>query len=153
MKPVPITLQTFFVFMAGLLLTPAEAFFACFVYFLLGIIGLPIFAGFTGGPQTIFSPSFGFIIAFMFIAPLIAQLAKKIDINNYIQSFLVILISVIILYIIGLIYMYYMLKYLGTDLGSLQAVLQAGLIPFIPGNIIKMITSVLLAPRIKKLIN
>lgn len=150
--PVPISLQTFFVFMAGLLLSPLEAFLTCFIYFLLGIIGLPIFAGFSGGPSTFFSPSFGFIIGFMIAAPMISFLVKKIDINNYIQSFLVVFSAVVVLYILGLTYMYYMLKYLGTDLGSLYAVLQAGLIPFIPGNILKMVTSVLIAPRIKKLI-
>jgi biotin transport system substrate-specific component len=152
MRPVPVTLQTFFVFMAGLLLSPAEAFFACFVYFLLGTIGLPIFAGFTGGPQSFFTPSFGFVLAFMLVAPIISALTRKIDLKNYINSFLILLAAEIILYIVGLIYMFYMLKYLGTDLGSFHAVLQAGLIPFIPGDIVKMIVAIILAPRIKKLI-
>ncbi|WP_342626104.1 biotin transporter BioY [Peptoniphilus obesi] len=150
--PVPISLQTFFVFMAGLLLTPTEAFLTCFVYFLLGVVGLPIFAGGSGGPSSFFAPSFGFVLGFMLIAPIISVLSRKIDLNNYVKSFSILLIAEVVLYALGLVYMYYMLKYLGTDLGTVTAVLQAGLIPFIPGDIAKMLIAVLIAPRIKKAI-
>jgi len=55
--PVPITLQSFFVILSGILLGSKNAMLSQVVYLILGLIGLPIFAGFTGGLQTIFKPS------------------------------------------------------------------------------------------------
>jgi biotin transport system substrate-specific component len=138
--------------MAGLLLSPIEAFLSCFVYFLLGLIGLPIFAGFTGGPQSVFKPTFGFIIGFMVMAVIISVLSHKIGLKSYLKTFLILLASEVILYIMGLTYMYFILKSLGTNLDSLYSVLKIGLIPFIPGDILKMIAASMLAPRLKFLI-
>ncbi len=149
MYPVPITLQTFFVVMAGLLLTPVEAFSACFIYMALGLVGLPIFAGFTGGPQSIFLPSFGFIIGFCFSSALISYLLKNIDINSRFKSFMATLAGEILLYAIGLPYMYFALRAMGTNLDSLYAVLAAGMIPFIPGDLLKMAVAVIIAPKVK----
>ena len=119
---------------------------------MLGVVGLPIFAGGSGGPSSFFAPSFGFVLGFMLIAPIISVLSSKIDIKNFVKSFSILLVAEVILYALGLVYMYYMLKRLGTDLGTVTAVLQAGLIPFIPGDIAKMLIAVLIAPRIKKAI-
>ncbi|CDZ74477.1 protein BioY [Peptoniphilus sp. ING2-D1G] len=149
MYPVPVTLQTFFVFMAGLLLTPAEAFSACFIYMALGLVGLPIFAGFSGGPQSIFVPSFGFIIGFCFSSALVAYLVRNIDPKDKIKIFMATMAGEILLYLIGLPYMYFALRAMGTNLNSLYAVLAAGLIPFIPGDLLKIIAAVIISPKVK----
>lgn len=47
--PVPFTLQTLFVILAGLFLKPSHAGLSAFLYMLIGLIGVPIFAGFSGG--------------------------------------------------------------------------------------------------------
>ena len=150
MYPVPITLQNFFVFMAGLLLTPMEAFLSILVYIILGLIGLPVFAGFTGGIQSVFTkPTFGFLIAFAIGAAVIAKFTK--DTTDRKKIFLVLLLSEVIFYVIGLPYMYAVLKLvIGKAPQGLYAVLSMGLIPFIPGDIIKMIVATLIAPKIKK---
>lgn len=62
---VPFTLQTFGVFCALLLLGGKLATIAISVYVLLGVIGLPVFAGFQGGTGVIFSPLGGFILGFI----------------------------------------------------------------------------------------
>lgn len=46
---VPLTLQTFMVYVIALTFKPNNAFAACFVYLCMGAIGLPVFAGFHGG--------------------------------------------------------------------------------------------------------
>ena len=73
--PIPFTLQNFFVFMAGLLLLPEYAALSVLSYVLLGLVGLPIFSGFKGGINYIFSPTFGFLIAFIIGAFVISKLA------------------------------------------------------------------------------
>ena len=49
--PVPITLQTFAVGLIATIFKPREAVLSAFIYLLLGAIGLPVFAGGSGGFQ------------------------------------------------------------------------------------------------------
>lgn len=65
---VPITLQTFFAILAGILLGSRMGAFSMIVYAFIGLAGVPIFAGFSGGMDTLISPTFGFIVSFVFIA-------------------------------------------------------------------------------------
>ena len=73
---IPITLQTFFAILAGLLLGKRNGALAMLVYALIGLAGLPVFAEFSGGLDTIISPTFGFILSFIgtaYIAGLIVE--------------------------------------------------------------------------------
>lgn len=150
--PVPITLQNFFVFMAGILLTPAEAALAVAVYVILGLAGLPVLAGFTGGIQSVFKPSFGFLIGFIISAAVISIMLKNTDDKK--KIFLSLIVAEIITYAVGLPYMYMILKYyIGAAPESLYAVFAMGMIPFIPGDVIKMIIATIIAPKVKKSIN
>src|SRR5699024_12068185 len=65
---VPITLQTFFCFLAGALLGSRRGAIAMIVYLFIGLAGVPVFAGFKGGLITVLCPTFGFIIYFIFTA-------------------------------------------------------------------------------------
>lgn len=74
---VPITLQTFFAILAGFLLGKRNGAIAMLVYALIGLAGLPVFAGFSGGFDTILSPTFGFIISFIFVAYIAGVIVEK----------------------------------------------------------------------------
>ncbi|WP_142828403.1 biotin transporter BioY [Planococcus soli] len=74
---VPITLQTFFAILAGLLLGSRMGAVSMIVYAFIGLAGVPVFAGFSGGVDTILSPTFGFIISFIFIAYTAGLIVKK----------------------------------------------------------------------------
>ncbi|WP_019415825.1 biotin transporter BioY [Paenisporosarcina sp. TG20] len=74
---VPITLQTFFAILAGLLLGKRHGAIAMIVYALIGLAGLPVFARFSGGVDTILSPTFGFIISFIFVAYIAGYIVEK----------------------------------------------------------------------------
>lgn len=64
---VPFTLQTFAAFLITLLLGGRRSFFTVLTYVLLGAVGLPVFAQFTGGVGTLFGTTGGYIIGFLFI--------------------------------------------------------------------------------------
>src|SRR5699024_12066028 len=64
---VPITLQTFFAVLAGLVLGSRVGAFSMFVYMMLGLVGAPVFAQFKGGMGMLLSPTFGFIVSFILI--------------------------------------------------------------------------------------
>ncbi|WBW50482.1 biotin transporter BioY [Peptoniphilus equinus] len=147
---VPITFQNFFVIMAGLLLAPADAFLSVLIYMLLGLIGLPIFAGFRGGLQSVFSPSFGFIPGFAVGAYVIAKLTQGE--TRPIRLFLATVVGELIFYAVGLPYLYYILQSMSKAPESFYALLAIGVIPFIPGDLFKMVICSVITPKIKKAI-
>ncbi|MGB5946431.1 biotin transporter BioY, partial [Paenisporosarcina sp.] len=78
---VPITLQTFFAILAGLLLGKRNGAIAMLVYALIGLAGLPVFANFSGGLDTIISPTFGFILSFIGTAYIAGLIVEKFPIK------------------------------------------------------------------------
>lgn len=74
---VPITLQTFFAILAGILLGSRMGAISMVVYAFIGLAGVPVFAGFSGGMDTLISPTFGFIVSFVFIAYVAGMIVKK----------------------------------------------------------------------------
>lgn len=75
---VPITLQTLFVLLTGLVLGAGRAAAAVGLYVLLGLAGLPIFSNFRGGLGILAGPSAGYIIAFPLAAALAGWLAAVV---------------------------------------------------------------------------
>jgi len=76
---VPITLQTFFAILAGLILGSRKGALACTVYMCIGLAGAPVFARFGGGFSHLLSPTFGFIITFIlaaFVAGLMVERSR-----------------------------------------------------------------------------
>jgi len=65
---VPITLQTFAVLLAGVVLGARRAFLAIALYIVVGLVGVPVFAGATGGFGVLAGPSVGYLLSFPFAA-------------------------------------------------------------------------------------
>jgi len=74
---VPITLQTFFAVLAGILLGKRLGAAAMIVYAAIGLAGVPVFAKFSGGMDTLISPTFGFIVSYIFTAFAAGWIAEK----------------------------------------------------------------------------
>lgn len=149
---VPITLQTIFVVLSGIILGAKLGALSQIIYVILGLVGLPIFSGGTGGLISIVSPTFGFLISFIAAAYVIGKLTEK----N--KSFSTIIYSVIlgsfVIYLIGVPYFYFIFtNYLGKTINFYTA-LKYACIPFIPGDIIKAVIAIILAkkliPRLSK---
>ncbi|HLR80961.1 MAG TPA: biotin transporter BioY [Bacillota bacterium] len=101
---VPITLQTFFAILSGLILGSRLGAFTMFVYMMLGLAGVPVFAQFKGGISMLLSPTFGFIVSFILIAYVAGKLVeRKQSFSMYIVAALV---AMALNYIIGTHWMY-----------------------------------------------
>src|SRR5699024_76055 len=101
---VPITLQTFFAVLAGLVLGSRLGAFSMFVYMMLGLVGVPVFAQFKGGPMSILTPTFGFILSFILIAFIAGKIIEKRQtIAAYVSASLV---ATVLNYLIGTNLMY-----------------------------------------------
>ncbi|MFC2947985.1 biotin transporter BioY [Virgibacillus sediminis] len=112
---VPITLQTFFAILAGAILGSRLGAIAMTVYVLLGLAGLPIFAGFKGGLAAVMSPTFGFILSFILVAYATGkwiEWMKSTRIATYVTAAF---IGLIFNYVLGTGHMYLALNFLAGD--------------------------------------
>ena len=141
---VPMTLQTFAILLAGVVLGPKKGSIAALVYVLLGAIGIPVFTAFTGGLGIIFGRTGGFILAFPFVA-LAAGIGGKR--KNIFGLILWLVIGTIILFIGGLL----MFSFVTSS--SLVASFTLVVVPFIPTEIIKIVMVIILGKVIKKALN
>ena len=139
LKPAPITLQTLFTLLAGVVLGPKLGALSQLVYVILGLMGVRVFAGFSGGPQTVFSPSFGFLIGFIFISYIVGLIIHK-DNNYTLKNILfATILGSILVYFFGVPYMYLILnKVMDTPITMAQAI-KSGCLIFLPGDFLKAI--------------
>lgn len=152
--PVPITLQTLVVVLSGMFLGANYGAFSQLLYILIGLTGIPIFAGMQGGIAHVLKPSFGFLIGFILAAYLTGKIFESNEVtlkNSVISS----LVGVFSPYLIGIPYMYFILNvYMGKNLDLIQ-VLNMGLILFIIGDSVKVFIASVVAykivPMIKKM--
>ncbi|MBE3596675.1 MAG: biotin transporter BioY [Hydrogenibacillus sp.] len=100
---VPISFMPAISALSGILLGPKNGATAMFVYLIGGLIGLPIYAGGTGGPQYIFAPTFGFIIGFIVAAWLAGVIAART--NRLTRLTAAAVLALVPLYAIGIVYM------------------------------------------------
>jgi len=141
---VPITAQTLAVMLAGSVLSPRPAFLSMVLFLLLGIVGLPVYAGGVSGIGIFFGPTGGFLMSWPIAVFVMAHLVKRLN-PNFISIFLVnILGGIVIVYGIGVPYL---ARIAHLDLISALAV---GALPFIPGDLIKAFISATIALSIRK---
>ncbi len=75
--PIPLTGQTFAVGLTATILKPKDAFQAVFIYLLMGVIGLPVFAEFHSGISVLFGATGGFLVGFLANAYVTSYLIQK----------------------------------------------------------------------------
>jgi len=117
---------------------------------LLGLIGFPIFSGFSGGLQHIFKPSFGFIIGYVAAAYVVGKLTEEKTASQYLWA--AVFAGTLIIYTFGLPYMYYILNIMLNSNLSIVKILQLGMFAFIPGDMLKAVIIVFFAQKISPLL-
>ena len=141
--PVPMTMQTFVVFLIGSTYGVRLSFLTLVAYLIEGALGLPVFAT-GGGIVYLTGPTAGYLFGMTIAAAVISYFANMEYSTSYIKSFISIMISSIIIFACGVLY-------LGSIIGYTKAI-QAGLLPFIPSELFKIALAVLLIPTLHKII-
>lgn len=141
---VPISLATFAVMLAGVLLGGSLGAFSQLIYVLLGAVGLHVFAGWSGGLGNVLGMTGGYIIGYIPCAWLTGLIYKKFG-SNAKKSVKILFMILgmtagnIALYVIGTAW------FMVVTGMTLEASLAACVIPFIPGNFIKMAAVIIIA--------
>lgn len=143
--PVPITLQTFGVIMIGMLMGSKRGASAVGLYLLQGALGLPVFAVAGAGLPYMLGPTGGYLFAFIISAFVVGLLAEKDWDKNIILSLVSFAVGTIIIYTFGVLWLS---RFIGWD-----KVFVAGVLPFIPGAILKASLTMWLLPLGWKIFN
>ncbi|MCF6246610.1 MAG: biotin transporter BioY [Desulfobacula sp.] len=143
--PVPIVLQNMFVLLAAILLGPVWGITCIGVYLLIGLAGLPVFAGGTSGIGKLFGPTGGYLLGYLpavFVTAAISKgLGKKLS-----GDIIAMIVGSLIVYAVGVPW----LKVV-TSMTYTKA-LTVGMYPFIPGDGIKIIAAAYIAKSIRPII-
>ncbi len=141
--PVPISLTNLAIYFALYVLGTTKGTISYLVYLLLGLVGLPVFSGFTSGPGKLFGPTGGYLIGFIPMA-IIAGLVIDKWFTKKLACLLGMIAGTVVCYAFGTAWLAYQA---GMDF---QAALMAGVIPFLPGDLIKIVLAMLIGPQLRR---
>lgn len=130
--PVPITLQTMGVLLVGSALGSRKGALSLLVYAVAGLVGLPVYAGGVGGAIHLFGATGGYILGFVAAGFLSGYLAEH-GWDRERKVVLAMLLGDAVIFAVGL-------PWLGAFVGF-SKVLAFGLLPFIPGEIVKILAA------------
>lgn len=145
-SPVPLSLTHLAIYFSIYLLGMKKGILSFLIYLLIGLIGIPVFSGFTGGPAKFLGPTGGYLIGFLFLE-LILGLFLTISPNNIFLAFLGMLLGNAACYLFGTAWLAYQ-----NNL-SFSAALAIGVLPFLPGDFIKIIIALIICPQVRKRLN
>lgn len=144
--PVPITLQTFFVLLSAASLGANLGALTQLVYISLGISGIPVFSGAASGLLYLFGPTGGYIAGFVLAALIAGRLIRRSK-GGLFSIFGILFFADLVILSLGSIWLKFLLGY------SLNKALLAGFLPFIPGDILKVLVAAIIYSRSKERID
>lgn len=129
--PVPITLQTMFLTLAGLVLGPRDGALAALLFLCAGLLGLPVFSGGRGGLAVFMGPTGGFLLAFPFSAWIfgLAGGSRTVPLP---RAIFICLLGSALLFASGALRLMWLMNI------PFNKALWLGVIPFLPGGALKL---------------
>ena len=140
---VPMTMQTFAISLAAIVLGARKSTLATGIYVLLGAIGIPVFANFSGGLSYVVGPTGGFILSFPIMAFIIG-LGSEYGIKNKGVFIGALVMGTVINYIVGVLMFCIITK------SPIQTGIMACVLPFIPTAIIKAVLASVLGLQMRR---
>ncbi|ORC36653.1 hypothetical protein B4O97_06195 [Marispirochaeta aestuarii] len=149
--PVPIVLANFFVILSGLFLGPLWGSLSVLIYLLLGALGLPVFSA-GGGFAVFLGPTGGYLLGYpagSFLAGLISRINPK--------RLTVLLLSAglgtAVIYLLGVPWLIWRISAATGEGVSLARGLLIGMVPFIPGDVLKITAAAIVARSLNRLVS
>lgn len=149
--PVPVTCQTFAVLLAGIVLGKYWGGISQIMYVVLGIAGIPWFNGATGGYSAIVGPTGGYLLGFILAALFIGYISDKYEWSKGFYQMLGIMMfaNFILIYLPGMIQLNIWLYLFKGASSNIVQLAYLGVMPFVAGDIIKIISAALIARSLK----
>jgi biotin transport system substrate-specific component len=145
--PVPVTLQTLFVSLSGLLLGARLGAGAQALYVLAGALGAPVFAGGALGVGHLMGPTGGYLLAFPAAAALTGALADRIRTDGSLRAAILLTVGIFlgtaVIFLGGA-------AQLTLLTGDFARAVQLGVMPFLVGDLAKVLVALLVALRLRQ---
>lgn len=148
--PIPITLATFAIYLAGAVLGGKRGMVSVVVYIMLGAVGLPVFSNFNGGFSALLGPTGGYIIGYVplvLLTGIFAEKSFKTHRTMIIGTVIGMVLGTVALYTFGTAWFMIMTN------SSLGRALSLCAIPFIPGDALKIVCVGAVAMPLKSKLN
>ncbi len=139
--PVPVTGQTLAVLLSGIILGARWGSLSQMIYIMLGIAGVPWFSGFGAGAAYILGPTGGYIAGFVPAAFLTGYFSERYPRSRCFTPmfFIMLAANFLIIHLFGIVHFSIWARITGASSQHIRALLSAALLPFIPGDILKII--------------
>lgn len=141
-SPVPISFTNLAIYLTAFILGWKRGTLSYLIYLFLGLVGLPIFSNFSGGPSKLFGPTGGYLIGFILMA-FISGLFIEFFNGNVSMYILGLMLASAANYLLGTAWLSYQL-----DLTFYQA-LSVGVFPYLIGDGIKIAIAIAIGPMIR----
>lgn len=141
-SPVPISLTNLVIYITVFVLGMKFSTVSYIIYLLLGIVGLPVFSGFSGGPGKLVGPTGGYLTGFIFLAIIAGYFVDHFS-GRRSLAVAGMVIGTIVCYLFGTVWLASQMEL------SFSAALSIGVLPYLPGDIIKIIIACILGPKLR----
>ena len=143
LPPVPVTAQTFFLNVTAVLLGGPLGAASQGIYVMLGVVGIPVFAGGKAGLGVLFGPTGGYLLGFIIGAFVMGTVSKMRKNAGFFWNIFSMLLGMVIIYSLGSIQLAVVAKL------SFNKALAAGVLPFLPGDVIKILLAAVVCEQLK----
>ena len=141
--PVPLSFCTLVIYLAGYLLGGRRAALATLAYILLGAVGMPVFSGFSAGLGVLAGPTGGYVVGYLPLAALSGLAASRFPRSRALQL-LGMAGGTAVLYALGTAW------YCFQSGAALAPALAACVLPFLPGDLLKMLAATAVGPVLRE---
>lgn len=142
-SPVPVTGQSLGIMLAGGILSVRQAAYSVLTFLLIGAVGVPVFAGVTGGIGILVGPRGGYLIGFL-VGAIIIALVKGKENNVWRLALANLVGGILVVYTLGVLWLSFV-----TGMG-LEKAITVGALPYIPGDLFKVFVATIVAVTITK---
>jgi len=143
--PVPIVLQNMFVLLAGIILGPVWGLACVAIYLLIGLAGLPVFAGGTSGIGKLFGPTGGYLLGYLPAVLATSWISKGLG-RKLSSDIIAMVIGSLIVYAAGVPW----LKAVTSM--TYEKALAVGMYPFLIGDMLKIIAAAFIAKTLRPVV-
>lgn len=142
-SPVPISFTNFAIYIAAYVIGMKRTTISFFIYLLIGIIGVPVFAGFNSGAGVLLGPTGGYLIGFIFLALVSGYFIDKYP-SKIVMCIAGMILGLVICYAFGTAWLA-----IQNKMTFMQAML-IGVVPYLIGDAIKIAVAAVIGPQLRK---
>lgn len=139
---IPVSLTVFTCFLAASVLGMKLGTLAYIIYLLIGLIGVPVLSGYSGGPAKVFGPTGGYLVGFIFLTAISGWFVDHFEKKVWLQA-LGMVLGLIVVYLFGTVWLAILAHM------TAKAAFMAGVAPFVVFDLIKIAAAIAIGRQVR----